>query len=384
MAIAAFGSGRPGPKDELRRMKSEFLAALNHEIRTPLTGILGMADLLLETQLDEEQQAYVASARVCAEELLEQLGCALQFSELAAGRVVLEEAEFNLGEVIDSVAALYRPKAEAKGLSFSMSLDAGLPQGAVGDAVRLREILSQVLANAVKFTAQGEIGIRAASEPVGVGRFRLIVDVRDTGIGIAPGQIEAVFAAFRQGESGYSRRYPGLGLGLALVRRLVRLMRGEVTVASEPGRGSVISVAVLLRVPSEPPETAASGKPPARPRRVLVVENNPFSRRNIAQMLLRRKYDVEAVPTGEAALAEARRRPYEAVLLGVKLPGLEGLEMEQAIRSLPGYGAVPMIALTAPADEKCRAAFRERGLQGLLEKPVNSKELLSVLDRVLA
>jgi CheY-like chemotaxis protein len=264
-----------------------------------------------------------------------------------------------------------------------LTLGPSVPVGAIGDAVRLREILSQVLANAVKFTSEGEIAVTVACEPVGADRLRLAVDVRDTGIGIAPGELEAIFLAFRQGESGHARRYPGLGLGLALVHRLLRLMRGEVKVTSDPGRGSVISLAIPLRVTPAAAE-AVTRKLPAHMRRILLIENNPLTRRNIGQMLSRKNYDVETVPGGEAALAEARRRKYDVVLLGIELPNLTGLEMEREIRELPGYATVPVIALTTSADETCRAVFRERGLQGLVEKPVNSKRLLSALDRVLA
>jgi CheY-like chemotaxis protein len=384
MAIAAFNSAQPAPKDELRRMKREFLAALSQEIRTPLAGILGMADLLLETHLDEDQQSYVATTRTCAEELLEQLSCALRLSELVAGRTVLEESEFNLPELFESVAAEYQPKAEAKGLTFSLSVDRGLPQCAVGDCVRLREVLSQLVANSIKFTAEGEVGIRAAAEPAAAGRCRLSIEVRDTGIGIAAGQLPAVFEAFRQAEGGIARRYPGLGLGLTLVQRLVRLMRGDVKVSSEPGRGSVVSLAVPLRIATRERRTPASPKPAARLCRILVVEENPVSRRNIAQALVRRKYDVETVPNAEAALVEAVRRRYDAVLLEVKLPGTDGFEAVRAIRELPGYESVPVLALAAPGSVDAVTACLKQGLQGAVEKPVNARELMAALDRVLA
>ena len=266
MGIPALGHGPAPPDGDLRRIQDEFLTGLHHTIRNPISGILGMADLLLETELDPRQTEYVAAARTCAEELLEHLNCALRFSELAAGASALEEFDFNLIETIESAAAPYVEKARAKGLRFSLVVEKTLPQAVFGDALRLREIISHLLGNAVKFTVAGEVELRAGAEMVLGGRFRLALSIRDTGIGIESDQSEAVFESFRQGEAGLVQRYPGLGLGLALVRKLVSAMRGEVGLESEPGKGTVVAVSLPLRTSVE--FAAVQPKPVSSVRRI--------------------------------------------------------------------------------------------------------------------
>jgi signal transduction histidine kinase len=248
MAIAAIEYGVPPPEDPLRRVKRAFLAGLHHELRTPLADILGMTDLLLETALDDQQIEYVAAARTRAEELLEELNSALEFAALEAGQPSLEESEFNLVELLGSVAGEYGERAIEKGLEFSVALSADVPTGVCGDSTRIRQVVSHVLANAVKFTTEGRIELHADASPDSADRFHLSVEVRDTGIGIPPDQLQAVFESFRRGAGGAAQRYPGLGLGLALVQRLVRLLCGEVTVESEPGRGSTLSIRIPLRI----------------------------------------------------------------------------------------------------------------------------------------
>lgn len=193
----------PAQADELRRLKAQFLASLNHEIRTPLSGILGMTDLLLETELDEEQKDYVGSARVCAENLLALLNATLEYSDLSAGKLAAEEAEFDLRETLSSAVSQYAQKASAKSLELACSFSPDLPAVAVGDALRLRQLLSHLLDNAVKFTERGEVHFRASTRPAG-GGFLLRAEVSDTGIGIQAEKLGAIFESFRQLDSGLS------------------------------------------------------------------------------------------------------------------------------------------------------------------------------------
>jgi signal transduction histidine kinase len=234
--------------EEVRRLQSEFLASVSHEIRTPLVGVIGMTDLLLETQLDGRQSEYVKAARASAEEALEQLSTLLDCAALTAGHLRLDEADFDLQETLSSVAAWVEPRARAKGLRFVITVDERLPSFVVGDAVRLRQVLVQLLGNAVKFTLRGEIDLKISWTPLSPARFRLEASLRDTGIGIPPDHLQEMFECFRQGESGLTRRYSGLGLGLKLVQELVHLMHGEVEAESSPDKGALFSFWIPMRI----------------------------------------------------------------------------------------------------------------------------------------
>lgn len=369
----------------LQRLKTHFLAGLNHEIRTPLTGILGMIDLLLETSLDDTQREYVVTARMCAEELLGLLDSALEYSALSSGHFPLEEAEFDLPELLRSVLDQHQIKAHAKGLKLIASLEA-LPVVVVGDAVRIRQIVAQLLGNATKFTAHGEVELRAHAEMPAPERCLLSVHVRDTGIGIPPEQLERIFDSFGQLDSGLGRHYPGLGLGLATARQLLRLMGGDIEVDSRPGKGSTFSIRIPLRVVREPQAAAPQQRSAARQsqqKRILLVEDDPVAQRIVAHMLGRENFQVDAVGSGEAAIAVVAARHYDLILMDLQMPGKDGVETAAEIRRIPRYQDVPIIALTAHTAEEYRTFTRERGLQGFLTKPVRSEELLAVVTQHL-
>lgn len=371
----------PAPPGELERLKGTFLASLNHEIRTPLSGILGMADLLLETTLDEEQREYVTASRLCAENLFEILNATLEYSALEAGQFTLDESEFSLRELIESTLAQQSLKAEAKGLKIHATYDSGLPETMVGDAPRLRQLLSHFLANAIKFTHAGGVELRVLRDPRASDILR--VEVEDTGIGIPADQVDRIFESFRQVDSGLSRTYPGLGLGLALAKKLALLMQGEVGVASTPGKGSTFTLRIPLRAAETEAEPAQSAVRVESGPAVLAVEDNAVGLTILKRALERRQVNVDGVMSGVAALAAASVRHYDLILMDLQMPGMNGLETTAAMRNLPGYDAVPILALTADFSDELRERCLNQGMQAFLSKPVEAVELWAVVSRFL-
>ncbi|MCC7175712.1 MAG: hypothetical protein IT159_10995 [Bryobacterales bacterium] len=256
--MAGDGRGHPaGPEDGLSELKTQFLASLNHEVRTPLTGILGMTDLLLETSLDPEQKDYVSAIRTCAGELLVLFDKTLEYSDLSCGRVTLTRREFHLQESLRGAVRGNLAGARAKGLQLRLRMASGLPPVAIGDGPRLQRLLGHLVENAVKFTDRGRVVVGARGRAAG-NRLELHIEVRDTGIGIAPESLPLAFQTFRQLDSGPARGYNGLGLGLSLVLGLTELMGGVLKVDSTPGCGSTFTVVVPLELPADESLRAAS------------------------------------------------------------------------------------------------------------------------------
>ena len=373
----------PAAPGELERLKSStFLASLNHEIRTPLrTAILGMADLLLETKLDEEQREYVNAARLCAESLFEILNATLEYSSLEAGHLSLDEGEFSLRELIESTIAQQATKAEAKGLDVHATYDPGLPETMMGDAPRLRQLLSHFLANAIKFTHTGGVELRVLRDPQAEEILR--IDVEDTGIGIPAEEMGRIFESFRQVDSGLSRMYPGLGLGLALARKLALLMQGQISVESMAGKGSTFT----LRIPLRAAEVEAVAEPASvqvqTGPHILAVEDNAVGLTILKRALERRQVKVDGAASGAEALTAAALCRYDLVLMDLQMPGMNGLETTQQMRKLPGYDAVPILALTADFSDELRDRCLRQGMQAFLSKPVEAVQLWSVVSRFL-
>jgi CheY-like chemotaxis protein/anti-sigma regulatory factor (Ser/Thr protein kinase) len=368
--------------DELSELKGQFLASLNHEIRTPLSGILGMSDLLLETPLTEEQKEYVDATRLCAENLLEILNATLEYSALSANHIHLEEEEYPLRETLEGVVAQFAFKAKSKGLLLSHTFDGDFPEAVVGDALRLRQLIWHLVANAVKFTNKGEVEVRASTTKMERGRGELEVRVRDTGIGIPASRVSAIFESFRQLETGLSRNYPGLGLGLAVAQKLAGLLGGEISVQSEPGKGSTFLVRLPIRLPVDVHVRPADFQ---RIRgHLLVVDDDSVAQTIASHVLRRHSYDVECVCNGPAAIDKASRATFDLILLDLQMPGMDGFQTARYIRAIPAYANTPIIAVTA----NCSSDYRDRciktGMQGFLAKPVQSRELVQTVERHLA
>jgi len=367
--------------DELSELKGQFLTSLNHEIRTPLSGILGMTDLLLETSLNDEQKEYVGATRLCAENLLEILNITLEFSALSANHLRLEEAEFSLRETLAGLVSEFAFKAESKDVRLRHNFHRNLPSAVVGDALRLRQLIWHLLGNAVKLTQRGEVELSASASRRDQGQVYITIAVRDTGIGIRPEEVNSIFESFRQLETGLARNYPGLGLGLAVAQKLALLLGGAITVESEWGRGSVFTVQVPLRQPADFSGRLDLGETRGR---VLVVDDDVISRTIVSHVLARRALDVVCVSNGPEAISAAAGSRYDLILMDLQMPGMDGFQTAQRLRELAGHGHTPILAVTANCSADYRDLCIQHGIQGFLSKPVQSSELVQTVEKYLA
>jgi len=378
-----------GVQQEVDQLKGHFLASLNHEIRTPLSGMLGMTDLLLETTLDEEQKEYVQAARECATQLLNTLNGILEYSSIVAGNHQLHTEEFHLPQLLESAALAVQPFALAKNIRIQCSLSPSLPETAVGDARQIRLILTHLLQNAVKFTPSGWVELRASMlqqiKASAEGACLLQVQVQDTGVGIVPEKIKLIFDSFRQLDSGLSRSYSGLGLGLAIVDKLLQLLGGEISVRSQPGQGSVFTVRLPLQVTSlpSPPQPAPVQRAYSSHRRILVVEDNRIAQQVISHLLRKAGYEITCAGNGREGVQAATAARYDLILMDLQMPEMDGLAATKAIRTLPGYQDCPVVALTANHSEEYRGVCEEIGMNGFLSKPINKEEVLGLIGQLL-
>jgi CheY-like chemotaxis protein len=368
--------------DDLREVQGQFLASLNHEIRTPLSGILGMTDLLLETLLTEDQREYVGATRLCAENLLEILNVTLEYSALSANHILLEETEFSLRDTLQGVLGEFAAKAEAKGLHLIQSLDGNLPEMVVGDPLRLRQIVWHLVGNGVKFTREGQVVVAASAIPGPDRQVSLTLRVQDTGVGIAPNQLSEIFESFRQLETGLSRNHAGLGLGLAVAQKLVALLNGSISVDSELGKGSVFTVSLPFKLPRE--AAAAPAQVKKIRGRVLVVDDNSIAQTIASHALRRQSFEVECAGDGRLALQAASRTRFDVILMDLQMPGWDGFETAGQIRRLPGYRHTPIIAVTANCSDDYRARTVRCGMQDFLAKPVRTRDLVQAVEKHLA
>ncbi len=369
------------------RAKSDFLTHMSHEIRTPLNAILGLTELLGHTALNAEQRDLTATLRDSGEILQSIINSILDFSKIEAGRMDLERAPLDVREMVERSLSLVRADAAARGLDLRVRLAPDLPPRVIGDVVRLRQVLINLLGNAVKFTPRGWIELRAAARPAADNLCELEFTVEDTGIGIPPEALARLFQSFSQGDSSITRKYGGTGLGLAISRRLCELMQGRLWAESRPGRGSVFHARVRVGLPTEEAPVPAPA-PPAEPApdpasvAVLVAEDNVVNQQVAERMLRRLGHPVELVASGTAALDALRARPFPIVLLDIQMPDMDGVEAARRIRAEWNGARRPrLIALTAHALAGDRESFLRAGLDDYLSKPLRMKTLQAAIER---
>ena len=369
--------------DAASQAKGQFLANMSHEIRTPLNGVIGLSRLLEAITLPPEALEAVRMIRSSGDTLLRVINDVLDFSKVEAGKLDLEVAPFDLPRALEESLGLFRGEAAEKNLRLACDLAPELPVWVEGDETRLRQVIMNLISNALKFTNSGEVVLSAAAERSDV----VAIEVRDTGIGISADQLPLLFSSFHQADASISRRYGGTGLGLAISKHLVELMGGSIRVESEPGRGSSFHFRIPLAAAREPSRAQAAPAPALRDAsnlRVLVAEDNAVNQKVVLVMLRTLGVKADVAEDGAQAVTAVQASQYDLVLMDVQMPGVDGLAATREIRGLPLARQPVIVGLTAHATTEYREICLRAGMDGYLTKPLERDKLRRLIESVNA
>ncbi len=370
--------------EAMSRAKAGFLATMSHEIRTPMNGVLGMLHLLAQTSLTADQGDLVQTARSSAAALLTILNDILDFSKLEAGQLRIEAADFDLGRLVHEVMALLQGGAAEKGLTLTATIAQDVPHAVVGDPTRLRQVLSNLIGNAVKFTAAGGVSLRVTQDDAAASLAQLRFTVTDTGIGIDSAQGATLFQDFTQADSTISRRFGGTGLGLSICKRLAEMMGGAIGFTSQPGQGSTFwfTMSVGLASVAASPVVVADSAVASGVLSVLLAEDNPVNQKLSTILLTRWGHTVTLARNGAEAVDAVLGARFDVVLMDVHMPAVDGLEATRRIRAMGGpMAAVPIIAMTADVLDGDAARCLGAGMDDYIAKPIDPARLQAVLAK---
>jgi len=367
--------------------KSEFLANISHELRTPMNGILGMLNMVMVTKLDAEQKDQLDTAQRCAYSLLAVLNDVLDISKIEAGRMAIESIPFDLRTLLEDCVKTLLPVGAAKHVSVFADIAHDVPRRVIGDSLRLRQILTNLLSNAVKFTEKGSVTlrvIRLSGPPDGPVSIEL--SVTDTGIGIPEDKLDVIFEKFTQADSSISRRFGGTGLGLAITRSLVEMQQGTIGVQSRIGSGSTFTVVLAYTLVDEhaPVHDAANIGNKAVTGRILIVEDNEVNQKLVSAVLQKNGHTVAIANNGLEALEALRREDFRMILMDIQMPVLDGLEATRVIRTKPRWETIPIVAMTAGAMEGDQRSCLAAGMNGYISKPIHAAHFIERRGKIHA